>query len=344
MAEQKSFWKKYELIIITIITLLFIYLIVFFNQKINFLLGNELIISLTPAQKSLYMHYGNVSKAEFDVTIDSVAYCKANCLYSFTDNSKNEIIDKSDFEISKGQHFTKSYDLSVKKLGSGQDIYGFEVRCHSIRSFFCLTKSSETSRSSLVTVNYDLTETEKELKRILKQNVTKLLEQLAETDILHQEVNQKFFQLGFKANLLNLSKQKINIDDNYDKIRISVENLRSLWAIENYIRLNQLFNESLFKTLSGIKEDMGNLDKSINNSIKIHNDLLLGLSKLSEDLKQLNSFVNILEDNKTLENTKITITDFNKLASSLTNNTFDSYNNVIKELANVVEQQALIIQ
>ena len=212
MAVEKSFWKKFEVIIIAIITLFVIYCIIFFNQKINFILGNELILYLSPDQKSFNMHYGDVSKAEFDVSMDNSAYCRAACSYSFNDRSRNEIIDTGDFELEKKQHLTKNYDLSVKRLGSGQDIYSFDATCYSIRSFLCLTSSPKKSRSSLAVVNYDLTETEKELKKILKQNVTKLLEVLSDADVSHQHANQKYFELAHNVNLNNLSKEKIEID------------------------------------------------------------------------------------------------------------------------------------
>jgi len=342
--EQISFWKKYEFIIIGVITLLFIYFLVFLNQKLNFLLGNELIVSLTPQQKSLNMHYGEISKAEFDVSIDNVAYCRAACAYSFNDRSTNDIIDKGNFEIEKGQHFTKTYDLSVKRLGSGQDIYSFDAACHSIRSFFCLTKSPEKSRSSLAVVNYDLTETEKKLKEILKQNVTELLGLLSDVDISHQGLNQKYFELEFRVNLQNLSKQKINIDDKYDKTRISVENLRSLWSVENYIRLSQLFNQSYSGTLDEIKNSIQNLDKSIDNIVELHNGLLSGLSRVSVNLKQLESFSYEIEDNGISNNTNAAIKNFNELASSITNNTFENYDGLIKELADAAELQNSMIE
>jgi len=344
VTEKKSFWKRYELFIILIVTLSLIYALVVSNQKINFLLGNELIVYLTPQQNSLYMHYGDIKKTEFDVSVDSVAYCKAACSYSFNDRSRNELIDRGDFEIWKGQHTIKSYNLSVKRLGSGQDIYSFDVACRSTRSFFCLTKGIETSRSSLITVNYDLTETEKELKKILKQNVTKLLGLLGDADALHQQLSQKYFELGFKINLNNLSKQKIDIDYNYDKTRISIENLRSLWAVENYIELNQLFNQSFFDTLDNIKNSIEDLNKSIDSIVELHNGLLSGLNKLSKNLKQLESFVSAFEDNQLLNSAESTIKNFNKLASSTLNNTFNSYDDLVKELADIVEQQTLIIK
>ena len=165
--KPKSFWKRYEIVIIAVATLLVIYLLVVFNQKLSFLLGNELIVYLIPSQKSLDMHYGDIKNTEFDVSIDNAANCKASCSYSFTDRSRNETVDKGDFEIAKGLHFTKSYDIAVKRLGSGQDLYSFGVKCRSVKSIICLTKGEEKSRSSLVTVNYDLTETEKQLKQLL---------------------------------------------------------------------------------------------------------------------------------------------------------------------------------
>lgn len=344
MAQQKSFWKKYEFAIIGIAALLFIYLLVVFNQKINFLLGNELIVYLAPSQKSFDMHYGNISKVKFDISVDNAAYCKAACFYSFNDRSANELVDKGDFEIRKGQRFAKSYNLGVKRLGSGQDIYSFDIKCSSMRSFLCLTKGDEKSRLALITVNYDLTETEKELKRVLKQDVTKLLELLADADVLHQQLSQKYFGLARKINLNSLSKQKISIDDAYDKTRISIENLRSLWAVENYIRLSQLFNEGFFETLEGIKISIGKLGKEIEDIADLHNSLLLQLDSFSGRLRQLNDFISIQEDNGTTSNFIANAENFNELASSVTANNFGSYESIIEELENMTRQHGFIIE
>lgn len=344
MEEKKSFWKRYEFIIIALITLLAIYLIIAFNQKINFFLGNEMVVYLTAGQESFSMHYGESSLASFNVSIDNFAYCMANCNYSFNDRSRNELIDKGSFEINKDQYFAKRYNLSIKRIGSGQDIYSFDVSCYSMRSFLCLTNGLEKSRSSLVTVNYDLTSTEKELKKVLKQNVTMLLEMLSEEDVLHQKVNQKYFELAHRANLNNLTKEKIAIDDEYDKLRISVENLKSLWSVENYVKLNQMFNESFFENLMDINTSIGNLNNGIDNIIGIHNELLLGLGKLSANLKHLEGFVHLIGGNETINETDAMVGNFNNASSSMTNNTFESYGDIIHKLAGIVENQTSIIE
>lgn len=346
MGEQKpkSFWKKYEVAIIAVATLLAIYLLIVFNQKVSFLLGNELIVYLTPSQKSLDMHYGDIKKAEFDVSIDNAANCKASCSYSFTDRSRNETIDNGNFELAKDLHFTKSYGITVKRLGSGQDLYSFDVKCRSVKSITCLTKGEEKSRSSLVTVNYDLTETEKQLKQLLKQNVTKLLNALNDADMFHQKVDQKYFELSYKANLQNLSKEKISIDDIYDKTKVSIENLRSIWAVEDYLKLSQLFNESYFATLNSIENSIQKFDSDIESTVKLHNSLLLQLNDLNKNFNELNKITSLVEDNKTLVDIFANIKKFNKLASSFTNNTFNSYNEVIKDAGSMEKEQDLVIE
>lgn len=342
VAEPNSFWKRYKFAAVAALTLLFIYSFAAFNQKLNFFLGNEPIVYLAPNEKSFSMNYGNISEIEFNISIGNAAYCKSACSYSFNDRSRDEVIDRGSFELSKKQQFTKAYNLSVKRLGSGQDIYSFDTACKSVRSLFCLTKSPEKSRSSLVTVNYDLTETEKKLKEILRKNVTKLLGLLSDADIMHQQLSQKYFELGFRANLKNLSKKKIEIDDKYDKARISIENLRSLWSVENYIGLNLMFNESLFATLDGIKASVKELNESIDSAVAKHNGLLSELEKLSASLKSLESFVYILEDNASITANDANIKNLNMLASSIANNTFESYASLAKGIADIALQHASI--
>jgi len=336
----KSFWKKYEFIIIAAATLLFVYLVVFSSQKANFFLGNGLIVYLTPSQKSFSMHYGDIGKAEFDVSIENFAYCKASCSYSFNDRSRNEVIDSGVFGIKIGQHAAKSYNLSVRRLGSGQDIYSFDIACRSISSPLCLTKGIEKSRSSLVTVNYDLTETEKELKGSLKQNVTKLLGFLAGVDAMQQKLSQRYFELGFKVNLKNLSREKGEIDDIYGKFAISAENLRSLWSTENYSRISRLFNQSFFEELENIEKSIKRLDGEIDNIAALHNGLLSRLAALEKNFRALESFAVMLENEEGLD---AAVRSFNAVSSALTNNTFENYSSATNGIGMIESQHGLII-
>ena len=351
VAGQKAFWKKHEFAIVAVVTLLFVYLVVVFNQKINLLFGNEFTIHLMPYQKSFYMNYGNASEIEFDVSVSAFAYCKAACSYRLNDLSRNDTIDSGNFKLEKEQHFTKRYELSVRRLGSGQDIYSFDARCRNTRSLLCLSDSNEKFESSFVIVNYDLTDTEKELKKILRQNVTQLLNLMADVDELIQQLSQKYSELGLKVNLDNLSKQKIRISDDYAHARISIENLRSLWSAENYIKLSQLFDESIFKILENIeniKNSIAALDKGINNIAELHNSLLSQMGFLSNEMNELGAFVSVaglLDDgNETLNNFISNADEFRKAAFSITGNTFSAYGNLIMSIENITARENLIIE
>ena len=343
MAGINQFLKKYELWIIIAATLLLVYAIIFFNQKLNFFLGNELVIYLTPEQQSFNLHYGDLQTVGFSISTENVAYCKSYCTYSFIDKSKNEILDKNNFEIGIGQNAARSYNLSVKRLGSGQDIYNFEVKCSSIPSFLCHTNSPEKSRSSLVLVNYDLTETEKELKKELKGNFTMLLELLQDVDVAHQKASKKYFELAHALNLNNLTKEKIEIDDSFDKTRVSIENLRSLWSVENYAQLKLALNESYFSKLSEIKSRIDNFSRRIDNTAGLHNSILLQLNNLYFKFNELNQFIEI--SNSALSSDfNSNLNNFDNLSDAVTNNTFDNYDRVASELDKIKFSQNLIIE
>ncbi len=341
MPKEKKLWKKYETLIVAIVALALIYALILFNQKINFLLGNELIVYLQPPQKQFNMHYGELEQVYFNVSIDNAAYCSASCYYSFTDRSRNQQIDNNSFYISKGQHFANAYNLTVKRLGSGQDIYNFDVRCHSIRSFLCLTKGAEKARSSLVTVNYDLTETEKKLKDGLKGNFTILLKNLAQVDVLRQKTNQKMFDVGFRVNLNTLTKQKISIDDYYDKTRISIENLRSFWSIEDYNTLNSKLNDTFFASLEYARKSMNELDSSIDAVVHTHNKILSELRLLHIRLKETEAVIEMVDSDELLNNLAKDKEKFNFIASSVVNNTFESYGMITQNISSLAESANL---
>ncbi|MBI4143585.1 alpha/beta hydrolase [Candidatus Woesearchaeota archaeon] len=282
-----------------------------------------------------------MSKAEFDVSIENFAYCRASCSYSFNDRSRNEVMDKGNFEIKIGEHVVKGYNITIKRLGSGQDFYSFDIACRSIPSVLCLTKGIEKSRSSLVTINYDLTETEKKLKDSLKQNVTKLLFFLSNVDVLQQKASQKYFELGFRVNLKNLSEEKAKIDEDYNRFVISAENLRSVWALEDYSKLSRLFNSSFFEGLEGIEKSIIRLDKDISDIAGIHNELLSQLADIGKNLEALESLGIVLENSTAADSA---ISGFNAVSTALTNNTLDAYENVSTAIHNLKAKQDSIAE
>ena len=343
MGGEKSFWKKLELTIAVIMTLLFIYSVFVVNQKINFILGNDMAIILTPNSRSLYMHYGDSKDVDFDISIDNFEYCGTKCSYSFNDRSSNVVLDNGSFEIGKREHFLKKYSIGVKRLGSGQDIYGFDLSCRSVRSYICLTKGDEKFSQSLVIANYDLSEAEKELKKELRQNLTRLLESLRDVDYVHQQLNQRYFELAHKVNLNALLKDRVRVNEDYAKVRLDIEKIRSLWSVENYSMLSQLLNESYPMALDNISELISGINNSIDKVVSWHNELLLRLRALNGNFIRLNAIVSISAENETMlfaENVK----KFSRISSLAINNTFESYEALDSQASEIESMQTSIME
>ncbi|MBI2655478.1 alpha/beta hydrolase [Candidatus Woesearchaeota archaeon] len=340
MEAKKSFWKKYEAVIAVAIVLLLVYALAVFNQKINFFLGNELIVSLQPAQKSFNMYYGNKTDVEFDVSVYNSAQCRTACEYEFSDRSRNDALEKGNFELDSGQHFKKTYELSVKRLGRGQDIYSFDTRCRSMRTLLCLTSQPVTARSSFITVNYDLTEEEKKLKETLRKNITELLFALSDSDIGLQKLNQKYFELAHRININNLSKEKIEINGIYDDLAISIENLRSIWAVEKYEKLSRLFNESFFMKIESIKKSTEYLNGKIDGIAEVHNSILQDLEGLSNSLNEIEMLANMLQSEEFVYDVYVNSGILSAAYSDVINNTFENYTELMSGISAMKDQQA----
>ncbi len=338
MAESKSFLKKYETAIVVIATFLIIYLLVVFNQKINYILGNDLIVYLTPTQKSFTLNYGNKTAVDLEISIDNSANCRTSCHYSFIDQSKNQSLSDGSFDISKDEKIIKSFELEAKRRGSGQDIYNFELECRSKRSLLCLTSSPEKSRSSFVLANYELTSAEKEIKETMKQDMALLLELLHDVDIAHQKLNQKYAELSKAIEISSLSKEKITINEQYDNARTSVERLRSLWESENYLLLDEQFGQGHFEGLSDVNKSIIELNGKISNSVILHNSLLNKLDSIAYNLNQLNILLSM--QNNTTSNFSEIASEFQEASDSITSRKFGSYAELGSKIENLTKMQS----
>ncbi|HLG23601.1 MAG TPA: alpha/beta hydrolase [Candidatus Nanoarchaeia archaeon] len=335
MGKIKKLWSKIYVPVIAVSVIVVLFSLVALNQKINFVLGNELIVYLLPHEKSLSIYYGQKEKVDFDISISNFGYCKTSCEYSFNDRSANKAIESGNFGISGKEHVNKNYELSVLRLGSGQEVYSFDLKCKNKKSLFCLTDGSEVYRSSLVTVNYDLTPGEKSLKDELKLEVGEFLEILKETDVSRLSLDEKFYEAAFKVNLNGVVGQKIRIDNSIDSLRLEAENLKALWSEEEYKKLNETFDRSLYQKAGEISVWIKNLDSSVDSLTKLHNSLLKNLSRNSEDLNGLLMVSELNNDIGGTARINSVIENFNSISSSITNNTFDSYETIISSIGNL---------
>ncbi len=331
--KNKGFFKRNKNLAIAGVIALLLVIGVLFGIRLwtqsRFILDKGLIVYVSPGEKSLSLHYGEKEKVSFGISAENPQFCTASCIYKFIDNSQKIVLDTGEFNISNTEMKPKSYEISVNKFGTGQDLYNFEVMCKNKRTFFCPAEKQggEVFRSSLVIVNYELSEMQKGLKETLKGNVTKFLAGLAEADRALQELNQRMFDAAADVNFGNLTPRKIALNDKFDQLAISAENLRGVWASQDYVELNKLFNESFFDSLNAAKSEIGLLQAELNSTIIKHNSVVMLAREYSDNYDKINylSKTPILKSHSILDEAAGISDEFNVLIIALKDKAFKDY-------------------
>lgn len=345
MTATTPFWKKKSVLtpmLILIVILMTIYGIRLL-VKFDFVLDKGLIVDLKPNEMTISLKYGEKGKVEFNAAVSNPFSCTALCSYQFIDRSRNLVVDSGNARLKPKQRLMKEYEIAVNRLGKGQDLYNFEIKCGNEVTFFCpAAEGSEVLRSSLLIVNYEMTDVQKELKLILKQNVTMLLEKLSELDSYIQNINQKMFDLSQIANLGNLSKEKISINRRLDYIVVSTENLKAIWSAEDYEKLSRMFNESFFGEIEDLRKEAEELGKAINDTIKSHNAAVskaLEFSQNYENMKKLSQTDILAGRSEFFEWLNGSAESFNSIIISLKDREFESYGSVKSAIEKLLERQ-----
>jgi hypothetical protein len=338
----KKFIKENKKIIKVIIIVSIILLLSFFGYRawlnIHFFITDDLVLSLEPQDKSISILYGEKPNVSISVDIENSFVCDAFCSYEFKDLSTETLVDKGVF-TSKGigKKFKKNFKLSVERSGSGQKIYTFEIRCNNIRTWHCLTNEDKRKRTSFITLNYDISEYEKFLKSTLKENITKLVNELSAIDINVQELNNRIFELGFSVNLNEIFQEKEILNNDYDKIVLEFKNLERIWSEQDYVLLSELFNKSYDSRITSVKLRISDISSKVDEIIKKHNLLIDEFDKIDSNLRTENETIIFLNrfNNNILEKHRSILEKIEKVKIKIKENSFSDYSFLEGELEDV---------
>lgn len=288
----------------------------------SFFVGDDLVLNLEPKDRSFSIHYGDTQDVSISAEVENSLFCNAFCTYEFKDLSVGETLDEGTFTSNLEENkFEKTFSLEADRVGAGQKLYSFKIKCNNMREFFCPSNEDIRERSSFITLNYDISESEKLLKETLRKNITNLIKELEILDVDVQKLNSRFFKLSFDINLKDFVVRKENINQDYNNIIIELEGLERVWSEENYFLLEELFNKSYDKRISELKEDI--LAFEIDGGIILdkHNSIIEDVNGLRLD----NSTSSLLENSYLYENYNYLLEDLKNLSETITKNSFDNY-------------------
>ena len=332
MKPDTSFFQRYKnwLIALFIIFIAFIIFNIFLVLlKLQFAVGEEIILTITPSATSLFLNYGETKQILFDINSTNSIFCTASCSYSFDDISLSRQLDYGTFSLNGNLSLSKSYNLSVSKTGTGQNLYNFKVSCKNRKSFFCKTDELEKSSLALITLNYDLSSAQKELKSILKLALSEFLLEFNTTDYKLQTLNDKFFALSTQINIDDLIIIKNSINEMFNKLQIDLEWLKLLWYNQSYFELDSAFDSRYTEKNRQILEQIDFMDKALDNRLKEHNQRIDTINSIStQDFTGLAITNYIIQDNASfdlLSNLNVILTN---LAIAITTNNFENYSQI----------------
>ncbi|MBW2977127.1 alpha/beta fold hydrolase [Candidatus Woesearchaeota archaeon] len=324
--------KKLVIIISIILFLLFLFAVYRIWLNIHFIIKDDIILSLEPQEKSLSIHYGETPNISFSVSIENSFVCNAYCSYEFRDVSAETIQDKGVFTSRGiGKSFDRGYQLSVDRIGSGQKIYLFEVQCNNIRTWYCPTNENPRKRSAFVTLNYDISEYENFLKSTLRENITKLADELSSVDVEMQKLNSRFFGLGFNINLNEIENEKEILNNEYNIIVIEFKNLERVWSEQDYLLLYDIFNKSYnrYRALN-ISQRIFAANSKVSSILERHNSLVGDINEIEEAIFFLSR-----TQEKSIDDTMHLINRTRELKLLVQENTFSNYTSLENEIQSI---------
>lgn len=315
MAGLKKLWRKHKLLILILLSVLAA-LLIFFGAKVflytYFLLGNDIIIKVEADKEDLFLVRSEEGVVKLKASVTTNPFCTARCEYSFRDLSRDLFVDKDISVLRPGIPLEKEYGLKVLRLGSGQDLYRFEMSCRSVNTWLCHTEEGMmTTRSILISVNYDLSDEEKEQKRIIKSELESLAGRLETVLGKKAWLEESLFSLNKILVIENLETESNNINIITSKVRQDLLSFKELFKQDKYSLLAESIprlEEDVYETELAVED----LNRNIDSLLVSYNAFIDYLTEVRGKLNEIRD--SIPEDEEFIALLNQTVNDFNKAA------------------------------
>jgi len=313
--EQKRI-RLIILLAVLVTIIIFLPKIIWFLQLMfELIVRKDIIISLSSDKENLFLQHGQSDKIEFTISTIANPFCNTKCAYKFSDLSSNNIIDSAEIITRTTHPVSKEYSITADKIGSGQELYRFDINCTVEKSFICTTREEPKTRSILITKDYDLTENEKAIKNETKSQLLELLGKLNQLAFNLNGFSSLSLKLNETIDIENLSQDINNSNSNLTALNQTLQNLKTSWE-------NQEYNAFLSDSIKTANQSFNNLQNASNN--------------FSADISSNISYYNSLIDNLTVLQQNLTY--FKTI--NVTNTTAIGINKLIQEFNNATQQFA----
>lgn len=289
----RAWFRKHRLLVIVVAVALGMLLIAF-GAKIalfvNFILGNDTVVKLSTDKEALSLVHGQMKKITFEASVTTNPFCQASCASSFIDISSGAIIEQDRFVLRPTVPFHKEYEIRATRLGNGQDLYRFDLECRSVRTLLCHTDEEPTTRSILLTVEYNLTQEEKILKENLKKEVEGLVERLGMLEGRLRVLEDAAIDLNNVSVAGTVMLELITTKNALAHDWTLIEGLRDIWQKQDYARLADETGRA-GSIVNETEEHLSVLNESVMGQVLVYNGLVRGVEETRQWLNELDGMM-----------------------------------------------------
>ncbi|MEK6860672.1 MAG: alpha/beta hydrolase [Nanoarchaeota archaeon] len=264
-------------------------LVLFFTLFIPLISAN-MIININPNNPSQSLNHGQSVQIPFSISNDN-NFCRVSCTWSLLKND-NRLINSGSQTMSAGSSisipltFTAPTKQQVKQ-DSGVEEYILGVDCAVVTNYLVCRTDIAPTKTSRITINYDLTSDEKNAKSYLQNLLSSIRDSLKILESSIYTLNSKFSTLPKNVLISDLKDQLTGYNSYYSNYKGNYDSTNALYGALSYIEAKNTFNSNLQSSITQLNNNLNSLSSSIEARIKLHNEVTDKLNKLKEDSAKL---------------------------------------------------------
>ena len=260
----------------------------FFGTKsvlyVQFLLGNDIVLELTPMVDEIVIAHGEEKDVQVEVEATANPFCDITCDEKWIDLASLKVIDEEMMNLYPGVGSTRS--VSVK--GSGEDeryaLYRYEVACRGVESVLCHTSETPIFREVLVKVHTILNEQEQKRKEELRYSLENKLRVVGELESVKLWIessivlmNGTILQRVFDTNR-DESEEIVGVEKEW------IEDAQALWKEQQFSSIQGLIETS---TMDSSRQRMKEVQQEINGTVVEYSTFVGKLNEMEQLLQKM---------------------------------------------------------
>ncbi len=288
--QKKKEGRKYKKWVIAGIIILIIILAIFGTKIglwVNFMLGNDLVISLHTDKETLTLDNGQQENVNFEVKVQTNPFCKARCTSELKDISHSRVVDTLIFTLRPGNPFNQDYSFKPQDSGRGKELYQFSISCQGQKSSLCHTSEENITRTIIITLDHDLSEEEKELRSSTQEHLTTLAQKQAKQQVFFDYLN-KITKESDALIIHTFEIPSTPIKERIDRNDLLIDQSEQWWNQELYSSLSSPLDE-IEKNQATIELYFDRWNESLSSELNEYNALVVKVGEIQSKLMGINN-------------------------------------------------------